>query len=64
MDTVAEHLVKYGEARLGKLINLLLQNNRIEDVKRLLLIKKPERNFTKNLELLINEEDGSQGLSL
>lgn len=56
MDTVAEHLVNMGEARLGKLINLLLQNNRIEDVKRLLLIKKPERNFTKNLELLINEE--------
>ena len=52
MDTVAEHLVNMGEARLGKLINLLLQNNRIEDVKKASVDKEARKKFYKEFGII------------
>ncbi len=52
MDTVAEHLVNMGEARLGKLINLLLQNNRIEDVKKASFDKEARKKFYKEFGII------------
>lgn len=47
-----EHLVNMGEARLGKLINLLLQNNRIEDVKKASVDKEARKKFYKEFGII------------
>jgi hypothetical protein len=41
-----------GEARLGKLINLLLQNNRIEDVKKASVDKEARKKFYKEFGII------------